>query len=206
MMLITPSLLNSFSYYFSYQPEASGEGDEFVSAEEKEADVRADFLRTLSREKSAPNESMQKGIDFETDVLAYCNGDETESGPIREIGELCKGGMWQQAVKKELDGYLLYGKTDVIKRDTVIDVKYTASYDVGKFLSSQQHRIYLYCTGLPKASYLISNGRDWWREDYFNHGGIEQEIRDAIRHFTGHLENDPEAKALYYSKWVSYGD
>ena len=56
--LITPTLLNSFQYYIQ---------DEYKSP----ADSRADFLRTLSRERFEPNEAMQKGIDFENDINLY---------------------------------------------------------------------------------------------------------------------------------------
>jgi hypothetical protein len=104
-----------------------------------------------------------------------------------------------------LDGFLLYGKTDVIKRDTVYDLKRSKSYEVGKYQKSAQHRIYLYCSKLPRFSYLISDDRSWWAEDYFNHDGIEGEIRQAIRQFIGYLENDPEARALYYDKWKAKG-
>lgn len=199
MMLITPSLLSSFAYYLTYD------------GEEQEAQ-RSEFLRMLRRERSEPNEAMQKGIDFENVIKIYCDrgdvcnedGISQVSDVVSSIGEICKGGIWQQAVKTELDGYLLYGKTDVIKRDTIIDIKRTDSYDIGKYQLSMQHRIYLYCTKLPRFSCLISNERDWWREDYFNHERVEQEIRDAIREFTGYLENDPEAKTIYYDKWKSY--
>lgn len=198
-MLVTPSLLNSFRYYFDCENDEDGA-------------VRADFLRTLTREKSEPNEAMQKGIDFENTIKIYCerrdicneDGISQVTDAISAIGEICKNGLWQQAVKSEFGDYLLYGKTDVIKRDTIIDIKRTENYDIGKYQPSMQHRIYLYCTKLPKFSYLISNERDWWREDYFYHDGIEQEIKDAIHEFIGYLENDAEAKALFYDKWKSY--
>jgi hypothetical protein len=199
MYLITPSLLNSFSYYFRYEPEDS----EGITAEEKEAEARREFLQSLSREKGAPTEAMQRGIDFEDRVFAYCNGHEDESEPVREIGELCRGGMWQVSVKRRLDEFLLYARADVIKRDTAYDIKCSKSYELGKYQGSMQHRIELFCTGLPRFSYLISDERSWWREDYFNHPGIEQELREALYNFTGYLRNDAEAKALYYSKWIA---
>jgi len=60
--LITASLLNSFSYYLQ---------DEWKAPQ----DSRADFLKTLSREKFEPNEAMQKGIDFEEAVKLYCDSE-----------------------------------------------------------------------------------------------------------------------------------
>jgi hypothetical protein len=116
-----------------------------------------------------------------------------------------KDGLWQQTCKKELkignQEFLLYGKMDVIKRDTIYDIKYTSNYELGKFLGSAQHLIYLYCTGLPKFKYLISNGKDFWIEDYFNNVNIEYYIKNKINNFLSYLENDNEAKNLFETKW-----
>lgn len=194
--LITPTLINSYQYYIN---------DEFKSP----ADSRADFLKTLSKEKFEPNEAMQKGIDFESQIKDFCDGvaiqaNETHIGAIM-IGEIVKGGLWQQTCKKDLQvggkEFLLYGKMDVIKRDTIYDIKFTGNYELGKFLDSSQHLIYLYCTGLPKFQYLISDGKDYWIEDYHNHANIENEIKGKISDFLGYLENDKEAKELFETKW-----
>jgi len=194
--LITPSLLNSFSFYIS---------DEWKSPTES----RADFLKTLSREKFEPNEAMQKGIDFENEVFGYCSLDKELPivSPMTEIGDIVKGGLWQQSVKKEIkvgnQEFLLYGRTDVIKRDTIYDIKFTSNYELGKFLDSSQHLIYLFCSDLPNFSYLISDGKEFWREDYHNHAGIEHEIKSKISDFLGYLENDKEAKEMFLTKWES---
>jgi hypothetical protein len=200
MYLITPTLLNAFHYYRDFEANPEKE----VPEAQQEADSRADFLRTLSREKFKPNENMLKGIHFENKIHAYCNGEIAEPDAVtKEIGDICKGGIWQQAIHKQLDNFLLYGKADVIKRDTIYDIKRTSSYDVGKFSESPQHRIYLYCTALPIFSYLASNEREWWPEIYHNHDGIEDELRAMISEFTGYLNNDAEAKELFYSRWES---
>lgn len=126
---------------------------------------------------------------------------------VRKVGDIVKGGLWQQSVKKDLkignSEFLLYGRTDVIKRDTVFDIKFTSNYELGKFQDSSQHLIYLYCSELPKFSYLISDGKDWWREDYFNHAGIEGEIKSKVSEFLDYLEGDKEAKELYFNNWIS---
>jgi len=215
--LITTSLLNSFAYYIQ---------DEWKSP----AESRADFLKTLSRKKFEPNEAMQKGIDFEKKIQTYCEGkyfdaisalvsiphdyEEEEADEaieqdiiVKSIGEIVKGGLWQQSVKKEIkvgnQEFLLYGRTDVIKRDTVYDIKFTSDYELGKFLDSSQHLIYLYCSDLPNFSYLVSDGKEFWREDYHNHAGIENEIKSKISNFLGYLENDKEAKEMFLTKWES---
>jgi len=213
--LITPSLINAYQYYIN---------DEWKSPQ----DSRADFLKTLSREKFEPNEAMQKGIDFERFVqlfseekITFIDGNwhihtkefaancppEGYEGIIKDIGDIVKGGLWQQSVKKEItvgnQEFLLYGRTDVIKRDTIYDIKFTSNYELGKFLDSSQHLIYLYCSDLPNFSYLISDGKEFWREDYHNHAGIENEIKSKISDFLGYLENDKEAKEMFLTKWQS---
>ena len=251
--LLTPSLLNSYAYYIQ---------DEWKSP----TDSRADFLKTLSREKFEPNEAMQKGIDFEDDIENYCNnkfrptfkkqaigavfsweevsqlgyeelcdpsgycpcGDDDCEGEcdyeettyketlqvkddysecVIACGKIVKNGLWQQSVKKEIkvgnQEFLLYGRTDVIKRDTIYDIKFTSNYELGKFLDSIQHLIYLYCSDLPNFSYLISDGKDWWKEDYVNHEGVEGQIKSKISDFLNYLETDKEAKEMFFNKWGS---
>jgi len=201
--LLTPSLLNSYAYYIQ---------DEWKSP----ADSRADFLKTLSREKFEPNEAMQKGIDFE-DAINFYSQDRSHlseetcklpcSNTIFDLANIVKGGFWQQSVKKEIkvgnQEFLLYGRTDVIKRDTIYDIKFTGNYELGKFLDSSQHLIYLYCSDLPNFSYLISDGKEWWKEDYQNHEGVEDQIKSKIADFMSYLENDPEAKEMFFNKWGS---
>ena len=199
--LITPTLLNSFQYYIQ---------DEYKSP----ADSRADFLRTLSREKFEPNQAMQNGIFFEDSVNDFCKGilkievkEPCYWDCVKSIGDIVKGGLWQQTVKKDLtvgnQEFLLYGKCDVVKRDTIYDIKFTSNYEVGKFSDSAQHLIYLYCLGLPKFQYLISDGEEYWVEDYHNHAGIEDKIKSKISDFMGYLENDQEAKKMFFTKWGS---
>jgi len=224
--LITATLINAYQYYIN---------DEFKSP----ADSRADFLKTLSREKFEPNEAMQKGIDFEAKVQFLTTNitvDDLRHFYKEKVGEtvinnrlsiedainwllqqpeyiisgIVEGGLWQQTCKKDLQvgdkEFLLYGKMDVVKRDTIYDIKFTSNYELGKFFNSSQHLIYLYCTGLPKFQYLISNGEDYWIEDYYNHANIENEIKGKISDFLGYLENDKEAKELFETKWMTKND
>lgn len=200
--LLTTSLLNSFQYYIN---------DEWKSA----AESRADFLKTLSREKFEPNEAMAKGIRFEEDVLFATKHGIVSENPdekhyceiVNCIADIVSHGLWQQSVKKEIkignQEFLLYGRTDVIKRDTIYDIKFTSNYELGKFSDSSQHLIYLYCSGLPKFCYLISDGKDWWKEDYHNHEQVEDQIKSKIADFMSYLENDLEAKELFLAKWES---
>lgn len=194
--LITPSLLNSYQYYIQ---------DKFKSP----ADSRADFLKTLSREKFEPTEAMQKGIDFENKIFQVATSiiNEKQDLVIEAIADIVKGGLWQQTCKKDLQignqEFLLYGRADVIRRDTVFDIKFTSNYEVGKFYNSSQHLIYLYCLDLPKFQYLISDGKEYWTEDYYNQEGIENKLKGIISDFMNYLENDSEAKQMFLTKWES---
>lgn len=197
--LITPSLLGSFAWYLSDESE----------------DARQKFLNTLAKVRTETTPAQQRGIDFENNIKQICDENLFDCQEVidsipqheLEIAEIVKGGLWQQSVKKELkignQEFLLYGRTDVIKRNTIYDIKFTSNYELGKFLDSSQHLIYLYCSGLPNFSYLISDGKDWWREDYHNHAGVEDEIKSKVSDFLSYLENDKEAKEMFINKWGS---
>lgn len=201
--LITHSLLSSLSWYLK---ESSTKTDE---------QQRQEFLQTLKRVKNEPNENMALGLKFEADIKAKCDGYfllAEEKNPYYEdicadLTKVIKGGIWQHATKKELsvNGYniLLYGRCDVIKADTVYDIKYTSSYELGKYQDSGQHWIYLYCTDLPKFSYLISDGKEWWREDYYADNSLENKVKANISDFLNYLNNDKEAKELFLTNWKS---
>ena len=196
LMLITPSLLDSFHYYMSVD-----DSEDWAPA------VREDFLRTLRRERSAPNEAMQAGIDFEAAIQKFDDAVNLsaadEDTPIAHFAQIVSGGFWQEAVKKQLGNYLLYGKIDVIKGDTAYDIKRTSNYETGKYYGSAQWRTYLLCTGLPKFEYLISDGRYMWKESYSNNDNIEAELRGQINEFEQYLKNDPVARELYETNWKS---
>lgn len=190
--LITPTLLNSLKYYL---------GSDYAN--------REDFLNTLSREKFKPNEAMQKGIDFENTLECICNGVITNIENYKEVfhefSKILKGGYWQESVKKEIEvagtRILLYGRCDVIKGDTVYDIKYTKNYDLGKFQESTQHLIYMFCSGLDKFKYLVSDLKSYWIEEYVKQSNIEAKLRSEIMQFFDYLDRDKEANELFYTKW-----
>lgn len=202
--LITPTLLNSLKYYL-----------------ESDFGKREDFLKTLSRERFEPNEAMQKGIDFENDIQKFCKDMEDyymlsniapisrpeESKIIEEVSNIVYGGFWQESVKKEIEvagtRFLLYGRCDVIKDDTIYDIKYTKNYNLGKFSNSTQHLIYMYCGGLDKFQYLVSDLKNYWTEEYTKPKNIESKIISEIHSLLNYLKRDEEANKLFYSKWKS---
>jgi hypothetical protein len=188
--LITPTLLNSFSYYMS------------------EYGKRGDFMKTLSRERFESTEAMLKGIRFEESVRSLCEGlSDNEDRIIAEIAAIVSAGVWQATVQKPLKiddtEYLLYGKCDVIKQNFIYDIKFTSNYEVGKFQDSIQHQIYMYCTGLTDFAYLVSNGKEFWIEDYKASKDIENVIKSRILEFRDYLSGDKEAENLFLTKWIS---
>lgn len=198
MLLVTPTLLNGFRWFSHFY------GDE----PEEETIERDNFLSLLRREpmqfEGEALAAILKGRDLEQNVVSYCE-QPYEGAPlyIETIGKLVMGGMWQQAVKRPLDGkYLLYGRTDHMRADTISDVKYCGMYEVGRFIRSAQHRIYLYCSGLPVFRYVgCDRFNEVFVEHYYNHAGIEEELRGMIHDFLGYLEGDAEAKDLFYTNW-----
>lgn len=226
--LITPSLLSALSWYLkeSFTKTKAEQRQEFLQTLRREKTPTTpsqqkglDFEYLVEKTCDWQNTDWVNLLQMKCQKLKsleiYTFGDATkfvQDNPnyfrcIESIGNIVKGSIWQQSVKKDLrvgnQNFLLYGRTDVIKRDTIYDIKFTSNYELGKFLDSSQHLIYLYCSELPKFSYLISDGKEWWREDYFNHAEIESEIKSKVSEFLDYLEGDNEAKELYFNNWES---
>lgn len=190
-LLITHSLLNSWQYALNGRAEAD--------------DPWQDFLRVLHREPTPTTKAMQDGNEFEQlCVCIACGADvhlDSWYGAASKVAERIKGGLFQyKAMKPEtIDGtdYLLYGRLDVLKAGEIMDIKYTGSYERGKFYEYTQHPFYFEL--VPEAesfSYLISNGSDVWTETYYRED--TQDIKPLIKdfadwlHSTGHWEEYEE--------------
>ena len=186
--MITHSLLSSWLYSMKENPYEDAEST---------AEPMADFLRTLRREPTPTTEAMQKGIDFENlvaDILADKVRPEfvtdgtintsSYSGEVmgydkypkwyyaaKKVANIIRGGLLQVPESKtvEIGGMqiLLYGRLDALKAGTVYDIKFSGSYDRGKYFDSTQHPMYLEL--VPEAQsfvYIISNGTEVWTEEY----------------------------------------
>lgn len=190
---VTATLLNSWLYYLK-------------SREEYEEQAKEDFLNCLNKIKTEPTDAMQRGIDYENLIRLcdekdlYSRKDET----VNEITDYVKGGLWQETVIKyiDIDGrdVLIYGKADVIKMDTIYDIKRVSKYGIGKYSKSVQHLFYLYCTGLPIFKYLVSDGNRVFIETYTNNAYTESMVKTAIREFFDWLKATDRFD-LYLEKW-----
>lgn len=165
---ITKTLLNSWMYTFN-------------CAEGYEDEAWADFLSTLNREESKPNEAMQNGLDFEDDVYRAARCDANILHPkwergIEQVASIIRGAQIQVPAGQnlELDGrtYWVHGIIDALKAGVIYDVKFLnksmGSVDIaGKYLNDAQHPVYFY--SLPEARefrYLVSDGDSLYVETY----------------------------------------
>lgn len=224
--LITPTLLNSLKYYLGSEYSKREDFLKTLSREKFEPNEAMqkgiDFENDI---ENYCNNNFEPSYIKRTITYRYGGGgslagdfwydeDEKEeffidnySQSVINCGNIVKGGFWQESVKKEIKvagiKFLLYGRCDVIKNDTIFDIKYTKNYNVGKFTDSTQHLIYMYCSGLSKFQYLVSDLKSFWIEEYQSEKNIESKIISEIFSFLDYLDRDSEAKKLFYSKWES---
>lgn len=208
--LITPSLLNSWAWYLN-SPEPNLD----------------EFKAVLRRERTPDNEAMQNGRAFEARVRMACgNYEPTESekidldatcpegneltdeyvATVEEIADIVRGGTWQVSASKTVKlldtDFVLYGRTDVLKGPWVFDIKFSHSYEIGKFFKSAQTKIYVELfPGMFGIRYLVSNGKTV-AEDYYLRENIEP-IENDIRDFWNWLNDRKDLFDLYVQNWQS---
>ena len=194
--LLTHSLLSSWLYAMKDM------GDR---------DTYQEFLQVLRREPTPRTEAMQKGIDFEDLVTAITlgKGDEASSWypAARKVAGIVQGGILQCKASRpiEVDGVplLLYGRLDCLKAGVIDDIKYSTSYERGKYLDSTQHPTYFEL--VPEAEtfrYLISNGTEVWTETYRR--DETPSIYPTISQFLAFL-SDMGLMDTYRKGWESLG-
>ena len=164
--LMTHSLLYSWLYAMKENPyeDATTESSPFD-----------DFLKVLNREPTVQTDAMIKGINFENLVTDIINSRADNSdkwyASASKIADVIKGGRLQFKASKVMDvkglTLVLYGRLDALKAGVIYDIKFSGSYDVGKYYTSTQHPMYFEL--IPEAdefTYLVSNGGYVWRETY----------------------------------------
>lgn len=190
---VTATLINSWLFYMK-------------SREEYEEQAKQDFLNCLNKVKTEPTETMQKGIDFENKIR-LCDEQDLYSKTditVNEITDYIKGGLRQETVSKvvDVDGLkvLVYGKADVIKMDTIYDIKRVKSYEIGKYSKSVQHLFYMFCTKLPVFRYLVSDGNNVFVETYTLNAYTEAMTKSNIKEFFDWLKITGMFET-YFEKW-----
>lgn len=198
MLYITPSLYEAVRW--------------FIAIDDK---PYQELLDTLNKVSTPPNEAMLNGIQFEDDICAYCAGksvqdmaiEEPYAECVKEIGGIVSGTvLWQQPVSKPIiigsEPYMLFGKTDVIKRDWIYDIKFTSSWEPGKYMQSIQHLVYMYATDIPNFAYLPSDGRSVYREDYHWSESAYTRLHSKCAELISYLKGDPVLWAAYQKNWI----
>jgi len=183
--LITPSLYSSWKYW--------------INSEDAEKKEILDVLNKMPKEKTP---AMQAGIDFENAIRDVCDGGTSEDFCVLEATEIVMGGMWQQRISREIDGDLAYGIADVIRRNTIFDIKRVNQYDIGKYESSIQHLIYMYATDIPNFEYVISDGHEVYVETYRWGTKSEETLRERISEMKGSLLSDDEMSLAFRKHWM----
>jgi hypothetical protein len=182
--LITPSLYSAWRYWKN--SEEAGE----------------DILDTLNKKERETSSAMQAGIDFEEAVRRFCDGMESEDFCVMEAGERVQGGIWQQRIGRELDGDLVYGIADVIRRNTIFDLKRVHKYDLGKYESSIQHLVYMYATEIPNFEYVISDGREVYIEAYHWETRSFETLKERIVEMKESILFDDEMRRAFQANWT----
>lgn len=213
--LITASLYGAYSYYAQTDFEEYGD-----KAEEIEGKARQDWLDCLNKVKKPANEILQRGINFETAVFELTQGtekgdrnsivppvfptlDEKEQQTARIIADMVKGGMWQETVCKTIGNYVFYGKADIIRGNTIFDIKRVSKYDLGKYLKSIQHLIYMECSGIDNFRYVISDGSNVYAEDYHRDADTRQNLLARTEQMVSFIRGNEEFNAAFEKNWHS---
>ena len=198
--MITHSLLSSWLYAMKDNPyeDATTEKDPF-----------AEFMKTLKREPTETTEAMWNGIQFENLVTAILNGNADTEDKWYEaavnVAKRIRGGILQCRASKDIEvsgmKILLYGRLDALLAGVIYDIKFSKSYDVGKYIDSTQHPTYFEL--LPEAkefTYLVSNGTNVWPETYRR--DESQDIKVIIADFLAWLSAQGLLE-LYKEKWLA---
>lgn len=190
--LITQTLLNSWGWI--YKADSGYE----------------DFIKTLNREPLQLNEAMLNGRQFENLVTAYTKGEFDEkhkwANGIRQVGDVVKGGQLQIALStvKKIGGadFVLYGILDALKSGIIYDIKFSKSYEVGKYIDSPQHPMYLeICPEAREFTYLISDG-EWLYTETYTRETMLHPIDREIEHFIRFLKSNDLCE-IFKKKWIS---
>lgn len=195
--MITHSLLYSWLYAMQDNPYG-GERDSYQ-----------EFLQVLRREPTPTTEAMQNGIDFEnlvTDIMQHKgNAKSSWFEAAADVAAFIRGGLLQVKVKRDMQvkgmDVLLYGRLDALKAGIVYDIKFSKTYERGKYLHSTQHPVYLAL--VPEAyafTYLVSNGVNVWLETYWREE--TEDVRNIIEDFLLWLDKQGLLD-LYKEKWLA---
>jgi hypothetical protein len=165
-------------------------------------------------------------MDFEKHVYETLSNPDVDidnmrcSNEYKQVLRRCKGGQFQVKNKNYIivdnKEYCLYGKEDVTFPDKILDIKTTYNFRPGKYLTSYQHKIYLYNTKKLKFRYIVvvfkdetSNKIDRIEEIPINIREMDLKayydlIVKKIREIEQFFNDNQEFKTLYENKFCLY--
>lgn len=184
--LITPTLYSDYLWYINSEQD------------------KTEFLSRLRKEPQETSDAMLRGIEFESQVWAACNGVPCDEPTVTEAAQLLKGSLYQQTLSKKIDEFVLYCRADFICGKIISDTKRVSNYEVGKYAESLQHGISLVC--MPTAErfqYVISDGNNLYTEDYFRTSTTEADVMAKVREMYNWLKQDPEIWDAFHNNWQS---
>ena len=110
-----------------------------------------DWIGMIKREEKEVSSAMQNGIEWEKAVI---------DGEFEELNSLIEGGLYQQMTYGKFDRFYLFGYADLVKYDTVIDLKFKANYDFPHYYNYNQYLIYTTLLNIDNFIYVIGTGTD----------------------------------------------
>ena len=197
MYRLSPTMISAVEYYLSLEDE------------DRSAQARAELLARMRGEPLPASEAAQKGQAFEDMVFCLCNGDspgEVDNKLLacgKEVAGIVKGSLWQVHVGREIGGVMLHGYIDCLRGNHIFDIKTTRKYEIGKYLHNTQHLAYLYClreTEVRHFSYVVSDFRSVYREDYDWYDGMVDLLKAKVAGFFDYLAVDDEMRQAYESR------
>ena len=133
---------------------------------------------------------------------------EDELSAAKETADILgKGGIWQQTLMKETDNYLLYGRADYIRQDTIYDVKRTGSYEAGKYIKSIQHQIYFEgAENIEHFKYVVAAGKtnpSVYVEYFHKEPNNLDILLGKIDNMVGFIKSVPEFYTPFIANWIA---
>jgi hypothetical protein len=223
---ITPTILNDFSYLSGLKTPITEDEQQRV------AEARKNFLSKLAKLEvvAEPTSPLFRGREFEEFIYNRTCGHPLElmipktfpsdlqpdqkkfQEIVEDLAKIVSGSTFQERVNGSLKSdissedviYRLTGVADFInhKEKRIYDIKYSQRRKKYKYQYSLQHRLYMYCTGLEKFSYLISDGVEWWREDYYAEPANDLKfLLKHIKDMRAWIAQDQEATKHFEQHW-----
>lgn len=191
---ITHSLL--YSWAWATDPEATPERWN-------------EFLNDLKRIPSQDSQAKQDGRLFEDEVTRLAQGGKPNpdfqwAEQAAEFASVVKGAQPQVRMQAGIQvcgmDFMLVGVADYIKAGTIYDTKKVQRYEYGKYVASSQHPAYFrLCPEARRFVYLITDGRQTYRETYYPQETMP--IETFVIALMQFLTDKPELMKIYKQKW-----